>query len=138
MWVNTQKACDYRTQAAGVPAQRLRDDGEVTLDAIVEHPETAEKLKPWYGKNCKRVCFHDDYLPAFNLPNVHLVDTPTGTACDSSTPPGAVGDGVEYPLDCLIFVFGLRDQHDDDRSCRLRTRWAADGIARSERWSEGV
>ena len=24
---------------------------------------------------CKRPCFDDDYLPTFNLPNVHLVDT---------------------------------------------------------------
>ena len=45
------------------------------VDEIVEDPETAEKLKPYWGKHCKRVCFHDDYLPAFNLPNVHLVDT---------------------------------------------------------------
>ena len=45
------------------------------IDEIVEDPETAEKLKPWYGKHCKRLCFHDEYLPAFNQPNVHLVDT---------------------------------------------------------------
>ena len=38
------------------------------IDEIVEDPETAEKLKPWYGKNCKRLCFHDEYLPAFNQP----------------------------------------------------------------------
>ena len=24
---------------------------------------------------CKRPCFHNDYLPTFNRPNVHLVDT---------------------------------------------------------------
>ncbi|GAC1530077.1 MAG: hypothetical protein NVS2B4_08750 [Ramlibacter sp.] len=24
---------------------------------------------------CKRPCYDDEYLPAFNLPNVHLVDT---------------------------------------------------------------
>ncbi len=24
---------------------------------------------------CKRPCFDDDYLPAYNRPNVHLVDT---------------------------------------------------------------
>ncbi len=36
------------------------------VDEIVEDPATAETLKPWYGKHCKRVCFHDEYLPAFN------------------------------------------------------------------------
>ncbi|MBS1838636.1 MAG: NAD(P)/FAD-dependent oxidoreductase, partial [Actinobacteria bacterium] len=45
------------------------------VDEIVEDVETAEKLKPWYGKHCKRLCFHDEYLQSFNLPNVHLVDT---------------------------------------------------------------
>ncbi len=33
---------------------------------IVDDPETAEALKPWYRQFCKRPCFHDDYLPAFN------------------------------------------------------------------------
>ena len=45
------------------------------IDELVEDPETSEKLKPWYGKHCKRICFHDEYLQSFNEPNVHLVDT---------------------------------------------------------------
>ena len=27
---------------------------------------TAAALKPWYRQFCKRPCFHDEYLPAFN------------------------------------------------------------------------
>ena len=38
-------------------------------------PSTAEKLKPWYGKHCKRICFHDEYLavvqPAERAPGGH-------------------------------------------------------------------
>ena len=45
------------------------------VDDIVEDPSTAEALKPWYRQFCKRPCFHDDYLQAFNRPNVTLVDT---------------------------------------------------------------
>ena len=45
------------------------------IDAIVTDPATAEALKPWYGYFCKRPCFHDDYLQAFNRDNVSLVDT---------------------------------------------------------------
>ena len=45
------------------------------IDEIVEDPATADALKPWYMFMCKRPCFHNDYLPTFNRPNVHLVDT---------------------------------------------------------------
>ena len=31
---------------------------------------TAEALKPWYRQLCKRPCFHDEYLQAFNEPGV--------------------------------------------------------------------
>ena len=58
--------------ALRVPATRIH---EIVKERRGVSPDTAERLKPWYGKHCKRVCFHDDYLPAFNRPNVHLVDT---------------------------------------------------------------
>ena len=45
------------------------------IDETVEDPATAEALKPWYMIMCKRPCFHNDYLPTFNVPTVHLVDT---------------------------------------------------------------
>ncbi|MEZ5248170.1 MAG: hypothetical protein R2713_02835 [Ilumatobacteraceae bacterium] len=32
-------------------------------------------MKPWYRQLCKRPCFHDEYLQAYNNPNTHLVDT---------------------------------------------------------------
>src|SRR4029079_7422003 len=45
------------------------------IDETVEDAATADALKPWYMIMCKRPCFHNDYLPTFNRPNVHLVDT---------------------------------------------------------------
>ena len=57
---------------------RLREDGADPLAASTrscDDPATAEALKPWYRQFCKRPCFHDDYLPTFNRPNVTLVDT---------------------------------------------------------------
>ena len=45
------------------------------IDEIVKDKATAEALKPWYMFMCKRPCFHDEYLPTFNRPNVHLIDT---------------------------------------------------------------
>ena len=53
------------------------------VDAIVEDPKTAAALKPYYPYGCKRPTFHDEYLPTFNLPHVHLVDTaPIGVQRD--------------------------------------------------------
>ncbi|KAF1953844.1 pyridine nucleotide-disulfide oxidoreductase-like protein [Byssothecium circinans] len=45
------------------------------IDREDKDPKTAEKLKPWYPTWCKRPTFSDTYLPLFNEPNVHLVDT---------------------------------------------------------------
>jgi cyclohexanone monooxygenase len=73
---------------------------------IVKDPATAEKLKPWYDLWCKRPCFHDEYLQAFNRPNVQLLDT-DGKGVDAVTERGVVVGGVEYPVDCLIFASGF-------------------------------
>ena len=44
------------------------------IEELVEDDATAEALKPYYRFLCKRPCSNDDYLPAFNRPNVTLVD----------------------------------------------------------------
>ena len=59
------------------------------MDDIVEDPATADALKPWYRQFCKRPCFHDEYLQAFNRPNVSLVDT-DGRGVDAITSAGVV------------------------------------------------
>ena len=76
------------------------------IDAIVEDPETAEALKPWYNYFCKRPCFHDEYLQAFNRPNVTLVDT-KGKGVERITERGPVVAGREYPVDLLIYATGF-------------------------------
>src|SRR6185369_10568276 len=76
------------------------------VDALVKDRATAEALKPWYRQFCKRPTFNDDYLPTFNLPNVKLVDT-LGRGVDRVTETGLVFEGVEYPVDCIIFATGF-------------------------------
>jgi cyclohexanone monooxygenase len=76
------------------------------ISAIVADPATAEALKPYYHYFCKRPCFHDEYLPTFNRPNVTLVDT-KGKGVERVTPRGVMVAGREYPLDCLIFATGF-------------------------------
>ncbi|WP_254514583.1 NAD(P)/FAD-dependent oxidoreductase [Novosphingobium sp. G106] len=65
---------------------------------VVADKATAEALKPWYDRFCKRPCFHDDYLPTFNSPNVTLIDT-EGHGVERITPNGVVAGGREYLLD---------------------------------------
>ena len=92
------------------------------VDAIVTDRDTAEGLKPWYGYYCKRPCFHDEYLQAFNCDNVTLVDT-HGLGVERITENGVVVDGVEYELDCLIFATGFEVGTDYANARALR--WSA-------------
>lgn len=79
------------------------------IDEIVDDPTTADALKPWYMFMCKRPCFHNEYLPSFNLPNVHLVDT-HGQGITKISPKGPVFEGEEYGLDLLIYATGFEVQ----------------------------
>ncbi len=85
---------------------RIMEQIRARVDAIVEDPVTAEALKPYYPYGCKRPTFHDEYLPTFNKPHVHLVDTaPVGVSKINER--GVVHDGVEYPLDVLVYATGF-------------------------------
>ncbi len=75
-------------------------------DVIVRDPDTAGKLKAWYRQLCKRPCFHDEYLQAFNNPNTHLVDT-DGKGVGQITETGVVAGDREYELDCIIYGSGF-------------------------------
>ena len=82
--------------------EQIRD----RIDAIIEDPETAAALKPYYPYGCKRPTFHDEYLPTFNLPNVTLVDVaPLGVQVINER--GVVHDGAQYELDVLIYATGF-------------------------------
>ncbi|KFA68143.1 hypothetical protein S40285_08625 [Stachybotrys chlorohalonatus IBT 40285] len=76
-------------------------------DTVTKDTATAEALKPWYPSWCKRPCFHDDYLPMFNRPNVTLLDT-NGKGVDSVTPTGLVVSGKEYDVDVVVLSTGFR------------------------------
>jgi cyclohexanone monooxygenase len=104
------------------------------IAALVEDPETAESLKPYYRQFCKRPCFHDDYLPTFNRPNVHLVDT-QGKGVERITEKGVVVDGQEYGVDCLIFATGF----EVGTSYQRRAGYdivGRDGLQISEKWKD--
>lgn len=82
------------------------NDIRARIDEIVINSETAEALKPWYRQLCKRPCFHDEYLQAYNRENVHLIDT-KGLGVEAIDDTGVIVGGEHYELDCLIFASGF-------------------------------
>ena len=106
------------------------------VDQIVQDPVMAEALKPWYRQFCKRPCFHDDYLPTFNRPNVTLVDT-DGKGVDRITETSVWVNGVEYPVDCLIYATGFEVGTEYARRAGYEVR-GKDGVTLTEKWADGA
>jgi cation diffusion facilitator CzcD-associated flavoprotein CzcO len=97
---------DERSAAVELSDLRLGDALRARVSDVITDPQTAERLKAWYYLYCKRPTFSDDYLPAFNRPNVHLVQT-SGSGVDSLSENAVVVDGTHYEVDCLIFASGF-------------------------------
>jgi cation diffusion facilitator CzcD-associated flavoprotein CzcO len=106
------------------------------IDALVDDPATRAALKPWYRQFCKRPCFHDEYLQAFNQPNVTLVDT-GGHGVSAITERGVLVGDTEYPVDCLIFATGFEVGTDYERRAGFQLT-GRDGLTLTEKWSNGV
>jgi cyclohexanone monooxygenase len=106
------------------------------VDAVVQDPAKAEALKPWYNQFCKRPCFHDEYLTAFNRPNVHLVDT-KGKGVERITEHGIVVEGREYEVDCLIYATGFEVGTDYTRRAGYEL-YGRDGQTLTQKWKNGA
>jgi cyclohexanone monooxygenase len=104
--------------------------------SIVQDPQTAEVLKPWFGQWCKRPTFNDEYLPAFNQPNVKLVDT-KGKGVDRITENAVVVEGVEYEVDCIIFATGFEvgTAYMRRSECEVYGR---NGVSLTDYWAKGM
>ena len=103
---------------------------------IVNDPDVAESLKPYYRQFCKRPCFHDDYLPAFNRDNVHLIDT-DGKGIDEITEQGIVANGELVELDCIIFATGFEVGTDYTRRSGYDLIGKG-GVKLSDKWADGM
>ena len=106
------------------------------VDTIVTDPATAEALKPWYRQFCKRPCFHDAYLQAFNRPNVSLVHT-DGRGVDAITAEGVIVGEREYAVDCLIYATGFEVGTDYTRRAGYDVVGSR-GVSLSEYWRGGM
>ncbi|MEL6985303.1 MAG: hypothetical protein AAFO29_22920, partial [Actinomycetota bacterium] len=126
---------------ADVPAVVERADFE-SMQAIrdraarlVDDPDTAEALKPYYRKLCKRPAFHDDYLPTFNRDNVTLVDT-NGQGVERFTKTGFIVGGEEIEVDCVIFATGFEVGTNYTRRAGYDVTGPG-GVTLSTKWEEG-
>jgi cyclohexanone monooxygenase len=105
-------------------------------EAVVNDPETAENLKAWYRQLCKRPCFHDEYLAAYNEPGTTLVDT-DGKGVERITKNGIVANGREYELDCIIYASGFEVGTDLTSRNGFEVT-GRDGLKLSEAWADGM
>ena len=116
-------------------AQRMNKVRE-RVDEIVQDPETAEKLKPWFRLLCKRPTFHDEYLPTYNRDNVTLVDVSESKGVERITENGVVANGVEYEVDCIVFATGYEASSDLHRRVDYKT-YGVGGQDLFDYWAEG-
>ncbi|MBI1252669.1 MAG: NAD(P)-binding protein [Alphaproteobacteria bacterium] len=106
------------------------------VDAVVEDQNTAQKLKAWYARLCKRPCFSDEYLPAFNSPNTTLVDT-DGKGVERIDETGLVANGKHYEVECIIYASGF----EYGANFQLKTGFdlkGRGGKMLSEHWGNGL
>ncbi len=106
------------------------------VDSIVKDPKTAEALKPYYRQFCKRPCFHDEYLPTFNRPNVFLIDT-DGKGVQSINEQGILVEGQLYEVDCIIFATGFEVGTGYTRRAGYDPI-GKNGISLSQKWANGI
>lgn len=137
LWIDTKKNPSTPEEAAELERIDFRNMEALRhrIDDVIDDAELAEKLKPWYNQMCKRPCFHDEYLPSFNRPNVTLVDT-DGKGVQQITPAGVLVDGVEYELDCLVFASGFEVTTDYWHRLGFDPRGRA-GVPLSAAWEDG-
>jgi cyclohexanone monooxygenase len=132
---------DQRTPATMLEAYEDSDFEKMEeirsrVDAVVRDRETAQRLKAWYRQLCKRPCFHDDYLQAYNEPGVHLVDT-DGQGVERITETGVVVSGEVYELDCIIYASGFEVGTSFTRRAGFDLV-GRDGVRLSDYWADGM
>jgi cation diffusion facilitator CzcD-associated flavoprotein CzcO len=101
----------------------------------VFNPSVAEKLQSWYPSWCKRPCFHDECLPAFNRDTVTLVGT-DGRGLDPLTADSIVIGNQFYPVDVIIFATGFRGPFGGTPAEKANlTITRRNGLSMSQEWA---
>ena len=146
-WTHHYAAVHHPPRAEGMTmAEFLRGGEELDyqimethrhrVEELVADPATAEILKPYYRYLCKRPCFHDEYLPAFNNPNVTLIDCPAGF--ERITELGPVVDGQQYEVDCIIYGTGFEAELTPLFRRVGHEIVGRGGVTLAEKWADGA
>ena len=151
IWTELNRNLNYELEQEGWPVltqeeylarldaldHRVMERLRRRVERIVEDPDTAEALKPYYRFRCKRPCSNDSFYPTFNRPNVQLLDVSDTQGVERLTTSGFVHRGEHYDIDCLILASGYEITSD------LRRRWAIDtiegrgGLSIYDHWEDG-
>ncbi len=146
-WTHHYAAVQHPPRAKGMtPAEYLRHAEEIDygimeahrrrVEELVADPAMAERVKPQYRYLCKRPCFHDEYLPALNNPNVTLIDCPAGI--DRITKQGPVIDGNQIEVDCLIYGTGFEAELTPLFRRAGHEIVGRRGVTLAEKWADGA
>ncbi|NDV10418.1 NAD(P)/FAD-dependent oxidoreductase [Rhodococcus sp. IEGM 248] len=119
----TMEALDYQQM------ERIRR----RIADIVHDEKTAESLMPYYGRFCKRPCFSDDYLPAFNRPNVTLIDT-EGQGPERISEHAVHSGGTAYEVDCIIYATGFESFAKSPSQAGRYNVIGRDGVTLDDKW----
>jgi cyclohexanone monooxygenase len=131
-----QLAADERAALFDHADLRTMERIRQRVAALVGPPGLSAAMQPWYGRWCKRPCFHDEYLPVFNRPNVTLVDT-EGRGVDRITQNAVVVGDKSFPVDCLIFATGFEVGTAYTRRIGYDLV-GRDGLHLSRKWADGL
>ncbi|MBU8827214.1 flavin-containing monooxygenase [Mycolicibacterium goodii] len=107
------------------------------VEQLVDDPQTAEALKPYYRFLCKRPCSNDEYLSTFNRPNVTLVDVSETKGVERITETGLIANGRQYEVDCIIFASGFEITTEIRRRYSIDAIKGRDGISLYDHWADG-
>ncbi len=105
-------------------------------EMLVEDEEAGQKLKAWYRQLCKRPCFHDAYLQAFNRPNTQLIDT-DGKSVERITENAVVANGRAYEVDCIVYASGFEVGTDFTSRAGYEVS-GRNGLRLSDYWADGM
>ena len=105
------------------------------IDEIVGDPAKAEILKPYYRYICKRPLWHDEYYPAFNAPNVELIDCPGGI--ERITENALWANDEEYAVDCIVYATGFEGEVTPFYRRAGHVIVGRNGVEIADKWADG-
>lgn len=109
------------------------------IDDIIDDPDTAEALKPWFRFMCKRPTSSNDFIETFNRPNVTLVDVSDSKGVERATKKGLVANGVEHEFDCIIWASGFEIAAQDQQvASGIDAIEGRGGLSLFDHWREGL